>query len=79
MHTGTSNYPVKVFQQFAAMIPSHCQTGPLFSAGIESLSRHQLSRTLRQLPQAGYSAQLHCIISYRMGVATTLAAAGLLT
>ena len=77
--TGTSACPVKVFQQFATMIPLHQQTGPLFSAGkFNPLTRLQLSKTLRQLlQQAGCNPQLYCTHSFRIGAATTSAAAGL--
>jgi len=77
--TGTSTCPVKAFQQFAAMIPTNCQTRPLFSAGkFNPLTRLQLSRILRQLLQlTGYSPQLYCTHSFRIGAATTAAATGL--
>jgi len=77
--TGTSTCPVRAFQQFAAMIPANRQTGPLFSAGkFNLLTRLQLSKILRQFLQlAGYSPQLYCTHSFKIGAATTTAATGL--
>jgi len=77
--TQMSTCPIKAFQQYAAMIPLHRQAGPLFSAGkFKPLSRPQLSRALRTLlQQAGYCPKLYCTHSFRIGAATTSAAAGL--
>ena len=61
------------------MIPVTQQFGPLFSAGqFSPLSKAQVSNTLRHLlQQAGYDSQLYSSHSFRIGAATTSAAAGL--
>ena len=52
------------------------RVGPLFSS--EILTRTQLSIALRSLLQkAGYNPQSYCTHSFRIGAATTSAAAGL--
>ena len=61
------------------MIPVAQQFGPLFSADqFSPLSKAQVSNTLRHLlQQAGYGSQLYSSHSFRIGAATTSAAAGL--
>jgi len=77
--TGTSTCPVSALHKYTSMIPKDHKTGPLFSAGkFNPLTRSQLSTILRHLlQQAGYDPQLFCTHSFRIGVATTSAAAGL--
>ena len=76
--TGTSACPVKALRQYVAIIPRETQHGPLFSAGqFSPLTRTQLSSILRRLLQnAGYNSDLYCTHSFRIGAATTAAAAG---
>ena len=77
--TNTSTCLVRALQQYSRMIPATQQFGPLFSAGhFSPLSKSQVSDTLRQLlQQAGYDPQLYSSHSFRIGAATTSAAAGL--
>ena len=77
--TGTSTCPVKVFNQYAAMILHSHRVDPLFSSGkFSPLLRTQLCSTLRSpLQRAGYNPQHYYTQSFRIGVVTTSAAAGL--
>jgi len=61
------------------MIPRNIQCGPLFAAGqFSPLTRTQLSFILRHLlHSADYNPHLYCTHSFRIGAATTAAAAGL--
>ena len=77
--TNTSTCPVRALKQYSRMIPVAQQFGSLFSAGqFSPLSKAQVSNTLRHLlQQAGYDSQLYSSHSFRIGAATTSAAAGL--
>ena len=77
--TGTSTCPVKALHQYVGVIPHNHTVGPLFSSGkFSPLSRTQLSSALCSLLQrAGYNPQSYSTHSFRIGAATTLAAAGL--
>ena len=77
--TNTSTCPVKAFQQYGNLVPSDQKTGPLFAAGQFSLlTPSHVTTTLRHLlKQAGYNSQLNSSHSFRIGAATTSAAAGL--
>ena len=61
------------------MIPTEHRTGSLFKAGrFSPLSRTHVTDVLRQLQQqAGYDSHLYSSHSFRIGAATTSAAAGL--
>ena len=77
--TGTSTCPVRAMHKYCSMIPREQHTGPLFSAGkFNPLTRTQLSNILRRLlQQTGYNSKLYNTHSFRIGAATTSAAAGL--
>ena len=71
--TQTSTCPVKAFQQYAAIIPLHC---PSWTT-ILSWQIQTFKQTQTLLQQADSCPQLYCTHSFRIGVATTSAAAGL--
>ena len=77
--TTTSTCPVKALQQYTSLIPTEHRTGSLFKAGrFSPLSRTHVTDVLRQLLQeAGYDSHLYSSNSFRIGAATTSAAAGL--
>ena len=77
--TDTSTCPVRAITQYAAEVtPSH-RLGPLFNGGRFSPLKHQqLTSALRHLLQnTEYNQQQYASHSFRIGAATTAAAAGL--
>ena len=77
--TDTSTCPVRAITQYAAEVtPSH-QVGPLFNGGRYSpLTRQHLTSALRHLLQnTNFNQQQYASHSFRIGAATTAAAAGL--
>lgn len=75
--TFTSTCPVRAIKLFTELTTN--RTGPLYQAGrFNPLSREQLTRVLRNLLQrAGYQHNSYASHSFRIGAATTAAAAGL--
>ena len=76
--TNTSTCPCKALQFYSNLIPSAKKQGPLFNAGSFSpLTRERLTAVIRQLlHQAGISPHMYASHSFRIGAATTAAAAG---
>ena len=70
---------MKALQRYQGMVPVDQRMGPLFAAGqFFPLSHTHVTNTLRRLlSQAGYDSQLYSSHSFRIGAATTSAAAGL--
>ena len=77
--TGTSTCPCKALCHYANIISPRNQEDPLFSAGqFSPLMREHLTTAIRRLlDQAGINSQMYAIHSFRIGAATTAAAAGL--
>ena len=75
--TSTSTCPVRAFSQFAELTTLH--SGPVYHGGrFTPFSRDQLSSVLRRLlQQAGYQQDSYSSHNFRIGAATTAAAAGL--
>ena len=75
--TLTSTCPVRAINQFAEV--TTLQSGPLYYGGyFTPLSRDQLTSVLRHLlQQAGYQQDSYSSHSFKIGTATTAAAAGL--
>ena len=75
--TSTSTCPVRAMNLFTDLITT--RTGTLYCGGrFNPLSREQLTRALRMLLQlAGYDQHSYASHSFRIGAATTAAAAGL--
>ena len=65
--------------QFIGMVAEHQRQGPLFYGGrFTPLNRHKLTATLRSLLRpTSYNEQHFASHSFRIGAATTAAAAGL--
>ena len=77
--TSTSTCPVHAMNLFSDLTTN--RTGPLYCGGrFNPLSREQLTRALRMLLQlAGHDQNSYASHSFRIGAATTAAAAGLPT
>ena len=77
--TETSTCPVRAINQYADEITTAQQVGPLFHGGrFSPLTRQQLTSALRHLLQhTEYNQQHYASHSFRIGAATTAAAAGL--
>ena len=77
--TNTSTCPVRALHRYANLIPQANRCGPLFNGGrFAPLSRVQVTSAIRQLLQGTDVIQSHYSShSFRIGAATTAAAAGL--
>jgi len=77
--TSTSTCPVRAIILFTELTTN--RSGPLYCGGhFNPLSREQLTKALRNLLQlAGHKHQSYASHSFRIGAATTAAAAGLPT
>ena len=77
--TNTSTCPVQAINQYAAAVTTSQQDGPLFHGGrFSPLTHQQLTSALRHLLQhTEYNQQHYASHSFRIGAATTAAAAGL--
>ena len=77
--TNTSTCPVRSMYHYFNLVPPGNQSGPLFSGGrFSPLSRAHVTSVMRQLLQAtGVTPFHYSSHSFRIGAATTLAAAGL--
>jgi len=75
----TSTCPVKAMSQFIGMVVEHQRQGPLsYGWHFTPLNRHKLTATLRSLLQpTSYNKQHFASHSFRIGAATTAAAASL--
>ena len=76
--TNTSTCPCKALQLYSNLIPSAKKQGPVFNVGSFSpLTLERLTAVIRQLlHQAGISPHMYASHSFRIGAATTAAAAG---
>ena len=77
--TNTSTCPVRAMQKYMSITPPANRKGPLFSGGrFSPLSRANVTTALRQLLQGtNEEANNYASHSFRIGAATTAAAAGL--
>ena len=77
--TDTSTCPVRAINQYAAVVTTSQQVGSLLHGGrFSPLTRQQLTSALRHLLQhTEYNQQHYASHSFRIGAATTAAAAGL--
>ena len=77
--SNSSTCPLRAFQLYSAMTPNKSPSSPVFSAGrFSPLTRTKLNNVLRHLlQQAGVNHAHYTSHSFRIGAATTAAAAGL--
>lgn len=75
----SSTCPLRAFKLYSALITNKLPSSPVFSAGqFSPLSRTKLNTVLRNLlQQAGVNQSCYASHSFRIGAATTAAAAGL--
>ena len=77
--TNTSTCPVRAMHKYVSVVPAANRTGPLFSGGrFSPLSRVNVTATVCQLlHNANIMSSSYASHSFRIGAATTAAAAGL--